>query len=203
MREVRRAYGAMADRYVELFGDSALVHPDDLALIERHLRVERGVVLDVGCGPGHITEHLCSLGVDAIGIDPVPEFVDHARTARRSGRYVLGAVPGLPVADGSAAGVLAWYSLIHLLPTELDAALTELRRALAPAGTLVVGFFDGDERDGVVPFQHKVVTAYHWPVDEFSARLAMAGFTGVERWQRPGSTDAGHRPHAAIAAVAR
>lgn len=60
----------------------------------------------------------------------------------------------------------------------------------------MVGFFDGDE---VVAFDHKVVTAYRWPVDELSARLTRAGFTEVERQQRP--SDGTHRPHAAIAAV--
>jgi hypothetical protein len=61
----------------------------------------------------------------------------------------------------------------------------------------VLGFFDGDE---VSPFDHKVVTAYRWPVDEMSQRLARAGFTEVERERRP--VDGTTRPHAAIAAVA-
>lgn len=56
--------------------------------------------------------------------------------------------------------------------------------------------FDGSE---VAAFDHKVVTAYRWPVDEFSERLAQAGFTEVERLRRPG--EGTHRPHAAIAAV--
>ena len=63
----------------------------------------------------------------------------------------------------------------------------------------VVGFFDGDE---VVAFEHQVVTAYYWPVDEFSARLHRAGFTEIERQRRPGAATPGHRPHAAIAAIA-
>ena len=51
----------------------------------------------------------------------------------------------------------------------------------------------------VAAFDHKVVTAYRWPVDEFSERLARAGFREVDRLQRPGD---GARPHAALAAVA-
>ncbi len=68
---------------------------------------------------------------------------------------------------------------------------------MAPAGTLVLAIFVGDE---VAAFDHKVVTAYRWPVDEFSRRLADAGFMEVERAQRPG--DGTRRPHAAIAATA-
>ena len=68
---------------------------------------------------------------------------------------------------------------------------------MAPAGTLVAGFFDGDE---VAAFEHKVVTAYFWPVDELADRLRRAGFTEVERRRRPGA-EPGPRPHAALAAV--
>ncbi len=57
--------------------------------------------------------------------------------------------------------------------------------------------FVGDE---VATFDHKVVTAYRWPVDEFSERLAQAGFTEVERLSRP--SEGPFRPHVAIAAVA-
>lgn len=189
----------MAEQYIALVSRSSQVHPDDLALISRHLSIRPGTVLDVGCGPGHLTDHLCSLGVEAIGLDLVPELVDHARTAFPDGRYVLGSVRRLPVADRSVAGILAWYSLIHLSPDELDDVLAEVRRAMAPDGRLIVGFFDGDE---VAAFAHKVVTAYRWPADELSARLSQAGFAEVERQVRPGVPEPGRRPHAAIAASA-
>ena len=76
--EVRRAYGEMAEQYIELFDNVAVIQDDDLALIERHLGACDGPVLDLGCGPGRLTAHLRSLGVDATGIDLVPEFIDHA-----------------------------------------------------------------------------------------------------------------------------
>ncbi|XTZ13493.1 class I SAM-dependent methyltransferase [Micromonospora echinospora] len=197
LEHVRQAYGSVADLYIELFGTSQRVHADDLAFIGRHLSNRSGAVLDLGCGPGHLTDYLRSLGVDAQGIDMVPEFIAHARVAHPHGTYQLGSMAELDVADHSVAGILAWYSLIHLPPQDLGGVLDGFRRVLAPAGTLVVGFFDGDEVDA---FDHKVVTAYRWPVEEFSARLTRAGFTTVEHRRRPG--DGTHRPHAMIAAIA-
>ncbi|MEU8261642.1 class I SAM-dependent methyltransferase [Micromonospora sp. NPDC048999] len=197
LEQVRQAYASLAELYIEMFGTSQQVHPDDLAFIGRHLAGRPGTVLDLGCGPGHITGYLRSLGVDATGIDMVPEFIAHAQAAHPNGRYQLGSLEDLAVANHSIAGILAWYSLIHLPPHNLDGVLAEFRRAMAPAGTLVIGLFVGDE---VAAFDHKVVTAYRWPVDEFSARLARAGFTEVERLKRP--SDGTHRPHAAIAAIA-
>jgi SAM-dependent methyltransferase len=199
MEPVRQAYGVLAERYIELFGHVDQVHADDLDLIARHLIAGHGAVADVGCGPGHLTAYLRSLDVEATGIDIVPDFVDHARRTDPGGRYEIGSIERLPVPDHSIAGILAWYSLIHVPPDDVDGVLAELRRAMAPSGVLVVGFFDGDV---VEAFEHKVVTAYRWPVDELSVRLRRAGFTEIERQQRPGETAPGPRPHAAIAAVA-
>jgi SAM-dependent methyltransferase len=197
VEQIRDAYAGVANLYIELFGSSEKVHAGDLALIERHLSIRGGTVLDAGCGPGHLTARLRSLGVDAIGVDVVPGFIEHARAAHPDGDYRLGSMTSLDVADGSLAGILSYYSLIHFPPPELDAVLAEFHRVTVPGATLVAAFVDGGEEFS--PYDHKVVTAYRWPVDEFAGRLATAGFTEVEREQRP--ADATNRPHAAIAAV--
>ncbi|MET8090876.1 methyltransferase domain-containing protein [Micromonospora sp. NPDC005220] len=194
---VRQAYTSVAELYISLFGTREQVHPDDLAFIQRHLAGRPGPVLDLGCGPGHITGYLRALGVDAAGIDLVPEFIAHARAAHPDVEFQLGSLERLDVADESIDGILAWYSLIHLPPPELDGVLKEFRRVLTPAGRLVLGTFSADE---VGAFDHKVATAYRWPLDEFSERLTQAGFREVERLPRPG--DDQHRPHAAMAAIA-
>jgi SAM-dependent methyltransferase len=196
VEQVRDAYTSVADLYIGLFGTSQQVHADDLVFIGRHLSIRPGNVLDLGCGPGHITDYLRSLGVDATGIDMVPEFIAHAKAAHPDGRYQLGSMTSLDVENHSVVGILAWFSLIHLPPQDLDGVLAEFRRMMTPAGTLVVGFFEGDE---VAAFDHKVMTAYRWPADEGSARLTRAGFTEVEREHRP--SDGTHRPYAMIAAV--
>lgn len=190
---VRQAYGSVADLYIDLFGSRQKVHAEDLAFIARHLTGRRGRVLDLGCGPGHLTDYLRSLDLDATGIDIVPEFVAHAQAAYPSGRYELGSMEDLDVAGQSVAGILAWYSLIHLPPQRLDGVLAEFRRIMAPGGTLVIGIFEADELGA---FDHKVVTAYRWPIDELSHRLTRAGFTEAERLHRFGEA----RAHAAVAA---
>jgi SAM-dependent methyltransferase len=197
VERVQQAYTSVAELYIGLFGTSEQVHADDLAFIRQHLSSRPGTVLDLGCGPGHLTGYLRSLGVEATGIDMVPEFIAHAKAAHPSGKFQLGSMNNLDVAEHSVIGILAWYSLIHLPPRDVDGVLARFRRAMAPAGTLVVGFFDGDD---VAAFDHKVVTAYRWPADELSGRLTRVGFKEVGRLRRPG--DGTHRPHAAIAAVA-
>ncbi|MEV6344098.1 class I SAM-dependent methyltransferase [Actinoplanes sp. NPDC051851] len=196
---VGTAYSAVAGLYIDLFGTTGAVHADDLALVDRHLTGLAGPVLDLGCGPGHLTAHLRSLGADATGIDVVPEFLDHARVTHPGTPYRLGTLHPLDVAPGSVGGILAWYSLIHLPPADLDPVLSGFHRALAPGGALVTGFFDAPG-GAIGPFDHKVTTAYRWPAGAFAERAARAGFTEVERVRRGASE--GHRPHAAIAFAA-
>nr|WP_170863511.1 class I SAM-dependent methyltransferase [Micromonospora sediminimaris] len=196
---VRDAYSSMSAQYIALFDGGGQAHADDTALIRDQLAGLDGAVLDLGCGPGHWTAYLHSLGVEVTGIDLVPEFIDHARANFPGPAFRLGSMTELDVPDHSVAGILSWYSTIHLPPPELDHVLAEFRRMLTPSGRLVIGFFDSE--DEVAEFDHKVLTAYRWPVDEFSARLTRAGFTELQRLQQQ-FPDRPDRRYAAIAATA-
>ena len=140
-----------------------------------------------------------ALGADVTGIDLVGEFIDHARANFPGPEFRLGSMTELDVPDHSVAGILSWYSTIHLPPQELGHVLTEFRRMLTPSGRLVIGFFDSD--DEVAAFDHKVLTAYRWPVDEFAALLTKAGFTELQRLRQQ-FPDRPDRRYAAIAASA-
>lgn len=194
---VRQAYSAMAGVYLERLATMDVVHPDDRRLIERFLTGLDGPVLDLGCGPGHLSAHLHAAGCDVTGLDLVPEFLAHARATYPDVPFLQGSLTALDRPDGSVAGVLSWYSLIHQEPEGLDGSLAEVRRVLAPGGALVIGFFEGPVRE---PFAHRVTTAHRWPVEEMSARLAAHGLAEQERLFR--GQDGERRPHGAIAAVA-
>lgn len=195
---VRRCYTEVADVYIQTFGTIDQVDPEDLGFLERNLSHCDGTVLDAGCGPGHLTAYLTGLGLTAWGIDLVPEFIDSARSNWPEVEFTVGSVNTLDVGDRSLGGILAWYSLIHCEPGALADVLIEFRRAMSRGGTLVVGFFEGDE---IGPFDHRVATAYRWPTDEMSRTLSTAGFTEVDRLRRGGSDRM--RPHAALAARAK
>jgi SAM-dependent methyltransferase len=196
LQSVRDAYSSLSERYIGLRGDVSQEHEADVG---RHLAGLSGSVLDLGCGPGQWTSYLHSLGADVIGVDVVPEFVAHARTNHPGLDIRQGSMTELDFPDHSVAGILSWYSTIHLTPSALGGVLTEFRRLLAPSGVLVAGFFDSN--DVVAEFDHKVIAAYRWPADVFSANLTGAGFAEVERLRRqvPERPD---RRYAAIAARA-
>ena len=195
--EIRRAYGDVADLYISLFGSVDRTHEDDLDLIRRHLGKQTGRVLDLGCGPGHLTGYLRQLGVDVTGVDLVPEFISHASRCHPDITFSVGTLQAIDLPEHAWSAILAWYSLIHLDPSQIDPVLVDLRRAIADDGILITGVFMGDQ---IAAFDHKVITAYTWPVDEFVRRLKGAGFIEIERLERP--ADGSVRAHAAIAARA-
>lgn len=195
---MREAYSSISDRYIDMI-EGEWQDEDDVALVRRHLTGLAGPVLDLGCGPGHWTGYLHSLGAYVTGVDLVPEFIAHARATHPGPEFRLGSMTELEVPEHSVAGILSWYSTIHLPPPELDRVLAEFRRLVTASGVLVIGFFDSD--DDVAEFDHKVAAAYRWPVDVFAEHLARAGFTELQRLQqqRPKRPD---RKYAAIAARA-
>lgn len=195
LESVRGSYGARAGEYVELVGRIEHVAAPDMALVERWARRIEGPVLDVGCGPGQWTHHLAGLGMDAEGVDPVPELIESAQATYPDVRYRVGRAEALGVDSGSLGGVLAWYSLIHTDPEQIGAALTEFARCIRPGGGLALGFFTSST---LGPFEHAITTAYYWPVVLLTSEVEAAGFTVTHTESR---TDRPDRSHGAILAT--
>lgn len=189
---MREAYSARAEEYTSLLGSMDAVHGEDRRLLSGWAAALEGRIVDAGCGPGHWTAFLAGCGADIEGVDLTPAFVDLAGARHPSVRFRVAGVDALGVPDGSLAGILAWYSLIHLEPPRLEAALAEFARALGPHGGLVVGFVRGDRLE---PFDHAVTTGYRWPLETMSTRLERAGFAVEEVHIRD---EPGKRPHAAL-----
>ncbi|HEU5038145.1 MAG TPA: DUF480 domain-containing protein [Nocardioides sp.] len=147
---VRAAYDAVAGRYAESLVDELADLPFERWLLDRvaaHAADEQagGPVVEVGCGPGHVTAYLAEAGADATGLDLSPEMVAEARRRHPGGSYEVGDLRKLmrPTSASGWSAVLAWYSLIHLAPTELPAAVEALARPLARGGWLVLGLHAG------------------------------------------------------------
>lgn len=192
--DVSAAYTRRAREYIDLLGSLATVHASDLELVTRWADRLGGPVIDAGCGPGHWTGHLAARGVDVRGVDRVPEFVDHARRSHPGCRFDIGDLDELTGLPGGAAGILAWYSLIHHEPSTVRWTLTRFARVLRPGGGLLLGFFHGAE---VERFAHAVTDAYRWPIEALTHELRMADFEVIETYTRTGP---GARPHGAIVA---
>lgn len=96
-----------------------------------------GLIIDAGCGEGYYPERLAARRTAdfVFGADLSRSAVDHASRRRRArggdnSFYAVASLFSLPVADGSASGVLCMFSPV---------AEKEILRVLAPGGVLIVG----------------------------------------------------------------
>jgi len=71
-------------------------------------------------------------------------MIDTARREHPGVRFEVGSMTDLDLADASVAGLLAWWSLIHLPDDAVPAVLGHFHRALRPGGPLQVGFHVGE-----------------------------------------------------------
>ncbi|MEV0294328.1 class I SAM-dependent methyltransferase [Nocardia sp. NPDC050710] len=188
MTDVGTAYDEIAELYVEFVKDDLAANPFDRAMLDlfaESLRDnESGPVADVGCGPGRITDYLASLGLDAFGIDLSARMITLARRAYPGLRFDEGSMERLDLADGALAGLVAWYSIIHLPPDRIPDVSAEFARVLRPGGHALLAFQAIETTDAVEAFDHRVIRAYRWPPQRLAALLRADGFTEVCRMVR-------------------
>jgi len=121
-----------------------------------------------------------------LGIDLSPRMIDLARQRSPDIEFRVGDMRTLHLPDGALAGIVAFYSLIHIDEHEMGATLHELRRVLAPGGLLLVAFHIGEEtvhRDEL--WGHTVSLDFRFLMPSpMVARLIEAGFVVLERVER-------------------
>ena len=154
-------------------------------------------LLDVGCGPGTITLDLAPLVAPGavVGIDAAPDVIAAAEAARveqavEGVAFATGDVYALEADDGAYDVVHAHQVLQHL--SDPVAALSEMRRVLAPGGLLAVrdsdyaAFVWAPEDpllDSWLALYHEVVRANGAEADAgrfLKGWVLAAGFTDVE-----------------------
>lgn len=104
-----------------------------------------GCLIDVGCGSGRLAAPLASyLRGDYLGIDVVPELLDHARglVQRPEWRFEMCADFIIP-AQSDTADMVCFFSVFTHLPHENTYQyLQEAHRVLRPGGRVVFSFLE-------------------------------------------------------------
>lgn len=186
----RTFYNAVAVDYAEHFRDALAAQPLERAILTGFAELVRaaapGPVADLGCGPGDVTAFLHSLGLASFGIDLSAEMVALARRNHPTMRFDEGSMLALDHADGSLAGVVAWYSTVHTPQERLPELFAEFRRVLAPTGHLLVAFQVGVEPLPIIePFGCPVsIDFLRRSPDVMVGLLRDAGFTEHARLVR-------------------
>jgi SAM-dependent methyltransferase len=204
LEAVRESYDRVADNYVEMGVGRLDAQPWLRAALAAFAGSVRGLgpVLDVGCGPGIVTEHLTGLGLDASGIDLSPRMIEHARREYPHLRFSVASATELDLAPGSLGGVLGWWSLFNLPRSALPGVLRTFAGALVPGGQALIGTHVGDgdlprtEGYGGLPVAW---TTHLYRPEELTGLLADAGLDVVAELRLPGQPPVQH-PQVLLAA---
>ncbi|NJP30892.1 class I SAM-dependent methyltransferase [Micromonospora thermarum] len=141
---IRNSYDVVADRYAAEVGDELRGKPLDRGLLDALAETTAGgVVVDVGCGPGHVAAYLADRGAECAGLDLSPAMCALAR--RDTGLpYAVADMTALPLRSASVDGLVSLYAVIHLDRSGRAAAYAEFARVLRPGGAALVAFHTSD-----------------------------------------------------------
>jgi SAM-dependent methyltransferase len=99
-------------------------------------------VLDVGCGPGGLTDVLADrVGAESVAaIDPAPQFAEAARARRPGADVRVGVAEELPWPDGAFDATLS--CLVVAFMQDADQGVREMGRVTRPGGTVAACMWD-------------------------------------------------------------
>jgi ubiquinone/menaquinone biosynthesis C-methylase UbiE len=181
---LRVAYDIACEAYARKFIGELDHKPFDRELLKQFAAaVGAGrPVLDIGCGPGHMTAHLTDLGVLATGIDLSPKMIERALRSFPQSRFVVGDFFALPSESSSIAGILAFYCIVHLTPAQLVGAFSEMFRVLSGGGLLLLSFHVGSKVVRAENFldTSAVLDFTFFEPSQVEAALRTAGFDAID-----------------------
>ncbi|MGH2887395.1 MAG: class I SAM-dependent methyltransferase, partial [Solirubrobacteraceae bacterium] len=130
----REGYSLWSDSYDE--PGNPIVALEEEVVHELVRSVLAGRALDAACGTGRHAAHLVQMGHEVIGVDLTPEMLARAGERVPDAKFETGDLRSLPSDDATFDLIVCGLALAHL--SELDSAVRELARVLAPGGRLIV-----------------------------------------------------------------
>jgi SAM-dependent methyltransferase len=144
---IRDDYDRIAEEYARHIYHELERKPLDRELLQRFAAATHGhgEICDVGCGPGHVARFLREAGADVFGLDLSPQMIEQARRLSPEISFRQGNLLALALADGSLAGIAAFYAIVNIQVGSLPIVFREMARVLAPGGLLLLAFHIGGE----------------------------------------------------------
>ncbi|HZF74707.1 MAG TPA: class I SAM-dependent methyltransferase [Acetobacteraceae bacterium] len=147
MDPIRESYDRVARAYAERLAGELAHKPWDRAVLDGFAarNAGRGLVGDIGCGPGHVGAYIAARGAEVVGIDLSAGQIAEARRLHPGLAFEEGDMLRLGDRPRRFAALVAFYALVHLPPGALGAALRQFHAALRPGGEVLLALHLGGE----------------------------------------------------------
>jgi SAM-dependent methyltransferase len=145
-KDTQDVYDAKAQEYADLTGHDTN-SPDLSAFL--HELPTGALILDLGCGPGHIARRMAQLGFSVEATDASREMVKIANQLEgvKAHQETFDDLNAGEVYDG----IYANFSLLHAKRYAVPEHIAQITRALKPGGLFHIGMKTGtgEKRDGI------------------------------------------------------
>lgn len=145
--------------------------------------LDKGPLIDLGCGPGQTTQFLFGNGfTNTLGIDISPEMISVAKQANPHLTFEVADILNLKYQANSFGSAIAFYSLVHFDYDQVRRALKEINRVLLDKGEFLFSFHIGDNPVHLDNFLgHPVEIDFHFfEVAKIKTILAETGFEIID-----------------------
>jgi len=162
LRKIETTYNKVAQEYATAFSSEHERKPKDQEILQRFAAQvrDRGPVWDLGCGPGQTVRYLSDQGIDISGLDLSEKMLEEARKHHSHLDFRNGNILDLEFEDGSIAGVVAFYAIVHFTEDQVGVAFREIHRVLQPGGVFLLTFHIGEGSIHLDEFLEKEVDIY-------------------------------------------
>ncbi len=183
LSEEAKQQAALFDRigasYEAVYGDN----PTQRAAVEWLIqRLPPGArVLDLGSGTGIPTARmLTEAGFDVVGVDTSEEMVRLARQNVPGATFHRMDMANLQLGPGQFHAITAFFSLLMLRKSAIEATLQRLITLLVPDGYLIVSLVEGDADYIQIPFLGQQIYVSAYLRDAFVALLQQHSLTVLD-----------------------
>ena len=144
-KETFETWNKLASLYQEQFMNLSLYN-ETYDFICQSITTQNAQLLDIGCGPGNITQYLLSVRPDfnIFGIDIAPNMIELAKKNNPTARFAIMDCRHINALKTKYDGIICGFCLPYLSHTDSRPFITSCSHLLNKDGLLYISFVEGD-----------------------------------------------------------
>jgi 2-polyprenyl-3-methyl-5-hydroxy-6-metoxy-1,4-benzoquinol methylase len=184
-RTAKYIFNKHAIKYQEQFMQIDLFKKS-LKLFSSEIRKSDAKILDIGCGPGNISQFLINQNQDyqIFGIDVAPKMIELAQINNPSARFKIMDCKDINQLNSSYDGIVSGFCLPYLSKPETVKFISQATALLNPNGVLYISTMEDDyDKSGLVGSSsggEDVTNIYYYKAEFLTQLLIKNGFNIID-----------------------
>lgn len=184
-RTAKYIFDKNANQYQDQFMQIDLFKKS-LTVFSEEINKSDAKILDIGCGPGNISQFLINQNKDyqLLGIDVAPKMIELAQINNPSAQFKIMDCKDINQLDGCYDGIVSGFCLPYLSRSETIQFITQSTALLNPNGIFYLSTMEGDyDKSGLVGSSsggEDATYIYYYEVEFLTDLLINNGFNIID-----------------------